>query len=67
MALDAAKKSDIKGHFVTREGIYKQLPTSEYCRPNRTPLSVQVTVIYLLTLHKCVVACRQHVTYSVLF
>lgn len=32
-------KDDLKTHFITREGVYKQMTLSEYSRPNRVPLN----------------------------
>ncbi|VDN08084.1 unnamed protein product [Thelazia callipaeda] len=32
-------KEDLKTHFITREGVYKQMTLSEYSRPNRIPLN----------------------------
>ncbi|VDN34230.1 unnamed protein product, partial [Gongylonema pulchrum] len=32
-------KEDLKTHFVTREGVYRQMTLSEYSRPNRVSLN----------------------------
>lgn len=35
----STSRENIKTHFVTREGVYKQMTISEYSRPNRVPLN----------------------------
>lgn len=32
-------KDDLKTHFITREGVYKQMTLCEYSRPNRVSLN----------------------------
>lgn len=32
-------KEDLKTHFITREGVYRQMTLSEYSRPNRVALN----------------------------
>ena len=32
-------RDDLKTHFMTREGLYRMLPHSEYARPSRIPHS----------------------------
>lgn len=44
--LSNSSKDELKTHFITREGIYKQMTLSEYSRPNKVPLN-QVSFRFL--------------------
>lgn len=41
MASGKGAGTEIKQHFVTKEGCYRVMDLSEYCRPNKIPYAVQ--------------------------